>query len=41
MLFTCMNVCHECITIDSRVRKDETEFSGPSVDEVCFLEMTR
>lgn len=39
--FTCINTNHECITIESKVRPGTTDFSGPSVDEVAFLDMAR
>jgi magnesium-transporting ATPase (P-type) len=40
MVFNCINLNHECIVIeDSKTKK--SEFSGPSVDEVCLLNMAR
>ena len=40
MFFKCINLCHECVTIESKV-SGQTEYSGPSTDEVCFLDMAR
>ena len=39
--FKCINLCHECITIESKLKKGHSDFSGISVDEVCFLEMAK
>jgi hypothetical protein len=41
MFFKCINLCHECVTIESKTCKGRTDFSGPSTDEICFLEMAR
>ena len=39
--FDCLNLCHETIAIESKHRKGQTDYTGPSVDENCFLETTR
>lgn len=39
--FRCVNLCHDCISLkDEREgRGNELVYNGPSVDEVCLLEM--
>jgi len=39
MFFYCVNLCHECIVVESRMKPGVKEYSGPSTDEVCFLNM--
>jgi len=41
LFFNCINTCHECVLIENRQKPGETEYSGPSVDEICFLNMAR
>ena len=39
-LFRCLNLCHDCITLKTEDKKGEkVTYNGPSVDEVCLLEM--
>lgn len=39
--FRCVNLCHDCISLkDEREGRDNAlVYNGPSVDEVCLLEM--
>ena len=37
--FRCVNLCHDCISIADERDKSKVVFNGPSVDEVCLLEM--
>lgn len=43
--FRCINLCHDCITLKDvkedkqGIKKEVLVFNGPSVDEVCLLEM--
>lgn len=39
LFFTCINLCHECVCTLGKGGK--TDFTGPSTDEICFLEMAR
>jgi phospholipid-translocating ATPase len=39
--FNCVNLNHDCIAVDSKVRVGQIEFSGPSVDESCLLDMAQ
>ena len=34
-----MALCHDCISIKDETQSDLINYSGPSVDEVCLLEM--
>ena len=37
-LFACISLCHVCFTIEKKTKSGfQTEYSGPSVDEVCLL----
>ena len=38
----CINLCHDCIALksDEKGKEDELVYNGPSVDEVCLLEMS-
>ena len=40
--FRCVNLCHDCISLkDEREGRENTlVYNGPSVDEVCLLEMS-
>lgn len=44
--FRCINLCHDCITLKEEITDKKTGaksqrivYNGPSVDEVCLLEM--
>ena len=41
--FRCINLCHDCIALKDTRKGHEGKYSynGPSVDEVCLLEMCR
>ena len=41
--FRCINLCHDCIGIknEKKEAKYDVTYNGPSVDEVCLLEMAR
>ena len=39
--FRCVNLCQDCITIENDKAPKGLTFNGPSVDEVCLLDMTR
>ena len=41
--FRCINLCHDCISLksDSKGKEEELVYNGPSVDEVCLLDMSR
>jgi len=35
----CVNLCHDCISMKDERKKNNLVYNGPSVDEVCLLEM--
>lgn len=39
--FRCVNTCHDCISLKDDKKPDSIVYNGPSVDEVCLLEMSR
>ena len=41
--FRCINLCHDCISLKTEREGSEPEvvYNGPSVDEVCLLEMCK
>lgn len=41
MFFLCANLCHECIVVESKKEKATFNYTGPSTDEVCLLDMAR
>lgn len=38
--FQCINLCHDCVIIENKQTGAKT-INGPSVDEVCLLEMSK
>jgi len=38
--FRCINLCHDCISLKDKNNPDKIVYNGPSVDEVCLLEMS-
>lgn len=36
-----MNLCHDCIALKDEKKEGAVVYNGPSVDEVCLLEMAR
>jgi hypothetical protein len=46
MMFNCINLNHECIVVEKKLKTGQKEeqsmlLSGPSVDEVCLLNMAK
>lgn len=41
MLFQCINVCHTCMVIEDRKNPGKQMYTGPSMDEICFLDMAK
>ena len=37
----CINLCHDCIALKDPKNPDKLVYNGPSVDEVCLLDMAR
>jgi len=41
MFFLCTNLCHDCIVVESKTKKNSFQYTGTSTDEVCLLDMAR
>lgn len=38
--FQCITLNHDCISVESKSRKSGLAYNGPSIDEVCLLDMS-
>jgi magnesium-transporting ATPase (P-type) len=39
--FLCITLNHDCISVESKSRKSGICYNGPSIDEVCLLDMSQ
>jgi magnesium-transporting ATPase (P-type) len=39
--FRCISLCHDCISVNDEKASLNLAYNGPSVDEVCLLNMTK
>jgi magnesium-transporting ATPase (P-type) len=39
--FRCITLNHDCISVESKARKSGIAYNGPSIDEVCLLDMSQ
>ena len=39
--FNCVNLCQDCVVVKNKENSSECYYQGPSLDEICLLDMAR